>query len=131
MSGAWNRVEGFQALADWYGGTPGFHDGEMLSLTIDFPGEAVFQVSGWRTTNRVDEQGYFEHEKHFVAVFRLEGLSLIDLESDYEGGTGIIGSLGVIEAGEGIELQIFSVLGVGGRIRARGASITFAPGKPA
>ena len=129
MGSGWDRVEGFQTLAEWYGGTPGFHDGYMLALRIDFPAEAIFTVHAWRTTNRVNESGYFEHERDFVATLRMTSLSDIHFETDYDG-PGIVGSLAVVEHGDQIELRIHSVLGAGGHIRAQQAAVTFIPGKP-
>jgi hypothetical protein len=126
---AWNRVEGFQALAEWFGGTPSFHDGQMLALKVDFPREATYTVHAWRITDRVDRNGYFETENDFVATIRMVGLSRLNLESDYDG-PGIIGALTVVELGVEIELQVYSVLGAEGRIKAQRASIEFLAGKP-
>jgi hypothetical protein len=130
MSGAWDRVEGFQALAEWFGGTPGFHDGYMLALKFDFPAEAIFTVHAWRMTDRVNESGHFETERDFVATIRMSSLSEVHFETDYDG-PGIVGSLAVFEHDDQLELRIHSVLGAGGYIRAKLASVSFDPGKPA
>jgi hypothetical protein len=130
MKGVWDRVEGFQVLVDWFGEMPSFHDGQMLSLTIDFPDRAMFQVHAWRITDQVDGQGYFVHDKDFVATFRLEEVSLVDLETDYQG-PGIVNFLELAELDEVLELTIYSVLGAGGRLRAGRIAIDFQPGKPA
>ena len=130
MSRAWDRVEGFQALTDWFGGEPSFHDGYLLSLKIDFPSQATFGVHAWRMTDQVDDEGYFVHDKDFVATFRLEGLSRVDFETDYQG-RGIVNFLELAEQGEALELTIHSVLGAGGIFRAGRIAIDFQPGKPA
>jgi hypothetical protein len=129
MADAWNDVEGFQTLADWFGSTPTFHDGQVLSLDIDFPREAVLVIHAWRIMDRVDADGYFETEQDFVATIRMGGVTKLDLETDYDG-PGIVSALTTVALGDEIQLQIYSSLGVEGRIKAQRASIAFLPGKP-
>lgn len=129
MSGAWDRIEGFRALADWFGGVPSFHDGYVLGLKLEFPGVAELSLHGWAMTDRVDDRGYFELEKHFVATFRLTGVSALQLE-DFDEGAILMG-LGVREEAGLIQLDLDPVIGVGGFLRAKDISVTFVPGKPA
>ena len=129
MDEAWKRIEGFQALVDWFGGVPSFHDGYVLSLRIDFPAEAVLVLHGWSMTDRVDAQGYFELEKHFVATFRLSGLSKVALEDLVAAGS-ILERLTVTVRDDQLEFGLAPVLGTSGLLRCRRASVGFTPGKP-
>jgi hypothetical protein len=126
---AWARIEGAQALIEWFGRAPRFHDGYVLGLKLEFPGRGELVLHGWSMTDRVDAQGYFELERHFVATFVLDGVQVVDLTEFAEGA--ILDRLAVTEVDEVIRLELDPIIGVGGVLQARHVAVTFVPGKPA
>lgn len=129
MDEAWTRIDGAQVLIDWFGYPPSFHDGYVLGLKLEFPGRAELVLHGWAMTNRVDAQGYFELERHFVATFVLEGVTVIDLDGFAEGA--ILDRFVVAEVDGLIQLELDPIIGVGGVLQAQSVTVTFVPAKPA
>lgn len=125
-------VEGGQALLDWFGGrVPSFHDGHVLTVTLDSSsGQASLRVYGFTMTSETDPQGYFVLKDHAVVGFHLAGVTALELE-DSTGGSIVLGlSLSRTPEG-GYRLEIDPCMGLMGFIEAGGLSITLEPGKPA
>lgn len=77
---ALSRIDGGQALIDWFGAVPSFHDGEVLGLRLERDGVSSLVVRGHRMTSETDARGYFILDRKFVATFGLEGIDMLRLE---------------------------------------------------
>ena len=77
----WSQIAGGPDLLAWFGTVPSFHDGEILSLSLDRDGPtAVLRVHGWRFAGGADEQGYLRTDRHAVVEFRLDGVTGLELQ---------------------------------------------------
>ena len=72
-------IDGAQAVHDWFGYWPDFHDAEMVKFRVDPVAPCSLVVHTWQMTNRVNAQGYYERIKHAVVAFEMKGVSKLDL----------------------------------------------------
>lgn len=74
-------LPGGQAVIDWFGFCPDFHDGtlEKLELCDD---NALLGVRAFRMTNQINDEGFYIHDRHAVVTFRLLGVTGLKLEGD-------------------------------------------------
>ena len=71
-------LPGGQAVIDWFGFCPSFHDATLDSAAIA-GGNASLTLKAFRMTDRIDEKGYFILDRHAQVVIhmrRVTGLSL-------------------------------------------------------
>ncbi|MET7244205.1 hypothetical protein ABZT49_12620 [Methylobacterium sp. EM32] len=71
-------LPGGQAVIDWFGFCPSFHDATLDGITIA-DGSASIVLKAFRMTDEIDENGYFILDRHAQVVIhmrRVTGLSL-------------------------------------------------------
>ena len=122
------QVKGAQDLFDWFGYWPKFHDAEVTSVHLNRAGSSSLEVHAWETTNSVDAEGYFATQKHAVVTFLLYEIWELALEEFNH--QNILDRLDLVRRDSGFELTLESTYGLGGRIVAGRAEITFIPGEP-
>jgi hypothetical protein len=125
---ALGSVPGGQALIDWFGRTPRFHDAELLEINLASNGPSVLRIHTWQITDKVDDRGYFVLDKHAVVTITLDQATYVAL-TDFNL-PGIIFDLEVTRTEDGWQLLWSGSYGVEGTLRARQMHIGFAPGKP-
>ena len=69
------RIEGAQALLNWFGYWPTFHDAEVLSIVLKRSGKSQVKVHVFGGTSELDRTGA-PAVKHAVATFEFEGFVL-------------------------------------------------------
>jgi hypothetical protein len=79
MPNAIDEVAGSQALIEWFGRWPSFHDGEILSISLSRSGSSCVRIHTWEMTKEVDEKGYFILRKHVIVSFFLDELTDLEL----------------------------------------------------
>lgn len=131
------EMPGGQALIDWFGRAPSFHDAEILEITLNSRGPSTLRLHTWRLTDEVDDRGFFVLDKHAVVTITLTAVrhatvSNFDLP-------GIIFGLDITKteigteytkAETGTQLTWTSSYGVEGTLTARGVRFDLQPGKP-
>jgi hypothetical protein len=136
------EVPGGRELIEWFGQTPTFHDGQIVSLFLNRNGTSELKVHGWIATDGIDADGYTILDRHAVVTFSLEGI--MDLHLDGFSGQNVIGGLvlrratdrgrstsfPLPEAEDDIEIELIPCYGLEGFIRAKKVVISFVPGKP-
>jgi len=122
------QVKGAQALFDWFGYWPNFHDAEVISVHLNRAGASSLAIHVWETTDRMDAQGYFATQKHAVVTFLFYVITELELEEFNH--QNIVDGLVLLKEDPGLELTLDSTYGVGGRIVANRIEITFIPGEP-
>jgi hypothetical protein len=124
-----DELPGGDILKDWFGGTPSFHDAEVLSIDMRRAGATCeLRVHAFEMTEKVDEGGRFVRTKDAVVVFLLEGLTTLDLTNFNE--QNAIFALSLERAAGGFKLIIDASYGVCGFFEAREVRIKLEPGKP-
>jgi hypothetical protein len=131
------EIPGGQALIDWFGEVPSFHDAEMLRLDLHAQGTSVIELHAWLLTDEVDADGYLVEERNAIVTIALE--DIIEVEVRDFCVPSLVFEL-VITKGE-LErlyvmhgpyfcLELDSSYGVFGRITAVGLRFDFRPGRP-
>lgn len=121
-------ISGAQALYDWFGYWPDFHDAEVVKFSLDPAAPSCLVIHTWEMTKRVNEQGYYETTKHAVVKFEIDSIvnvSLVDLWKN-----SILLDLGVDKTEGGFRLSFSAAYGVSGTIESERLSLSITPGKP-
>ncbi len=114
------RLHGSDAVTQWFGGWPSFHDAEIISLNLARSGESVLRV-----------YPYYP-EKPATVDFIFEEITDVEL-ADFSG-QNVISSLGIEEAidqtkEKAIRLTLGPCYGLAGRIDAKRLRVELLPGK--
>ena len=130
MSGsALHDIPGGEALFDWFGRVPRFHDAELLEIIFSGKGSGLLRIHAWNMTNKVDARGHFVLDKHVVVTLALEGVSVISCTS-FDMVPAIIFDLEITSLDQGFRLEWSASYGVSGSISAKEVRITLEPGEP-
>ena len=117
------EIPGAVELSKWFGGFPSFHDANA-ELQINGDGTGWLKAYGFGMTDKVDQNGYYVLEKHFVATFLFEKLRSVAL-TEFQPGRSILYDLDIKKSGDSFEISFGSSYGVAGSIIAERLSITF------
>jgi len=130
MSGsALHDMPGGEALFDWFGRVPRFHDAELLEITFSGKGSGLLRIHTWNMTNEVDAKGYFILDKHVVVTLALEAVSAINC-TNFDIVPAVIIDLDISSLDQGFRLEWSASYGVSGSISAKQVRITLEPGEP-
>ena len=121
-------VEGAQAVADWFGEWPSFHDAEVLELHLARRGVSWLKLHAWRRTDEVEADGTFVLDRHAVVSFQLQ--DVLDLELADFSGQNVIAGLSIEPGERGLRLVLQPCFGLAGYIEASAISVHLAPGRP-
>lgn len=122
-------IPGGDALIEWFGRTPRFHDAELLEISFTGKGEGLLRIHAWNMTDAVDVNGYFVLDKHAVVTLALLGVHQINC-TDFDMVPGIIFDLLITKLDEHFRIEWSASYGVAGFIIARQVRVTLTPGKP-
>jgi hypothetical protein len=123
-----DSIAGAQELYNWFGYWPGFHDAEVLKLSLNIGEPSYLVLHTWEMTNKVNAQGFYELTKHVVVEFALEGISTVNIEDLWE--HSILLDLGAEKTEQGFRLDFSAAYGLCGTIEAKRLSLHVKPGKP-
>jgi Immunity protein 50 len=123
-----NEIRGAQALYDWFGKWPSFHDAEIVSVHLNRRGPSSLVIHTWSMTNEVDERGCYLLEKHVVVEFVLDEVAELDFDGFNH--QNVIFGLDLEKKGEGFVLTLDHCYGLAGTIEAKKIAIILKPGKP-
>jgi hypothetical protein len=122
-------IPGGEALFDWFGRVPRFHDAKLLEIIFSGKGSGLLRIHAWNMTNKVDARGHFVLDKHVVVTLALEGVSVISCTS-FDMVPAIIFDLEITSLDQGFRLEWSASYGVSGSISAKEVRITLEPGEP-
>jgi hypothetical protein len=128
-------IPGAADVLAWFGYWPSFHDGEVLSITLDRSHPSRIVVHTWNRTNELDAKGYYVVDKHAIVTFVLEDF-LLDREGitntqiDGFNTQNVLSSLTVRKTLEGYDLILDGIYGVSASISAKRLRLELSPGKP-
>jgi hypothetical protein len=138
-----SQIPGGAELIAWFGCEPGFHDAEIISLSLDRSAASALRLHAWNMTCEVDGGGDCLLDKHAVVTFQIE--DIIELQLDGFSAQNVIYGLKLRRArdcpevrascaapalADAIEIELAPCYGLSGRIRCRRVSVAFTPGKP-
>jgi hypothetical protein len=74
-------LPGGQAVIDWFGFCPVFHDATLERLELS-GGSALLSVRAHRMTSKIDENGFYILDRHASVTLRMRGVTGVRLEGD-------------------------------------------------
>jgi len=122
-------IPGGDALVEWFGRVPSFHDAELLEIVLSNEGVGRLRIYAWNMTSDVDAEGYFILDKHAIVILDLDGVGTVNC-TDFDMMPGIIGNLEISKADERYRIEWDASYGVAGFITAKGVRISFVPEGP-
>jgi Immunity protein 50 len=123
-----HEVAGCQALIEWFGRWPSFHDGEILSIALNRGGSSCVRIHTWEVTKEIDAKGHNIQRKHVVVSFFLERLA--DLELNGFSPQNVISGLAIQRSEAGLQLLLSPCYGIAGTLAAEAIRVEFEPGEP-
>lgn len=122
-----SNVSGGKSVIDWFGREPNFHDAKIIGICLIQGKTSSISLHAWNTTDTVDTKGYFLTEKHATVKIDFEKVDLVELSDfDFEY-DGIVYSLELSGSLASTEVSWTSSVGVEGRIKGSGVSISVSP----
>jgi hypothetical protein len=121
-------LAGADALLEWFGFWPSFHDAEVLSITLDRSGASRVRIHTWEMTPEIDSNGFYVLRKHVVVSFNLTGLKNLELAGFSS--QNVIFGLSITRLSDGLQLLLDPCHGVAGTLTAEAISVEIEPGKP-
>ena len=74
-------LPGGQAVIDWFGFCPDFHDGTLERLELS-AGNAVLTVRTYRMTSKIDAEGFYVPDRRASVTLRMRSVTGVKLEGD-------------------------------------------------
>ena len=71
-------LPGGQAVIDWFGYAPSFHDAKLTELSFA-SGNAELKIAAFRMTSDIDERGYFVLDRHAMVILSLARVTGVDV----------------------------------------------------
>ncbi len=140
----YDQIPGGQALLDWFGYVPSFHDAEIVGLDLRRTGQSLLRIHYFIApyVTEHEQGGSYVFEKHAVVTFALE--DIMDLQLNGFSHQNVIGGLtlrratdrgranyySLNQSPEDIEIELEPCYGLDGFIRAKRVSISLEPGIP-
>jgi hypothetical protein len=122
-------IPGGDALVEWFGRVPRFHDAELLEINVSGKGAGLLRIQAWNMTDEVDTKGYFVLDKHATVTLALEGVSAINCV-DFDMMPAIIFDFEITKVDEKYRIEWSTSYGVAGFINAKHVRISLVPGRP-
>ena len=128
-------VPGANAVVEWFGYWPNFHDAEVLSISLDRVTGCRVSIHAFERTSEVDSSGHYILAKHAIVTFSMEGfpgdesgVSNTRIESFNH--QNVLSRASVRRRPEGYELVLEGCFGVDASIVCERISVAVAPGLP-
>ena len=123
-----HEIPGGQALVDWFGFVPHFHDANLLDINLVSRAPSTLVIHSWRITDTVDEAGFLVHDRHAVVTITLDAVKCISLDH-FDKVPAIIHDLTVTRVKDRFELAWSGSYGAEGSLQAKAMRIDFTPGR--
>jgi hypothetical protein len=128
MQNASHEVPGADALFQWLGYWPDFHDAEVLGIDLVRNGSARVGVHTFETSNQVGEDGCYVSLKHVIISSLLERLTTIQFQGFNH--QNVMSEVALVRTKQGFQLFLEPCPGVAGRQDAEHNSIEIEPVVP-
>ena len=118
-----------QALVDWFGYWPDFHDAEILELVLRTGKPSILKLHTWEMLNEITEEGFYAQAKNCIVTFSLIDVIETSLK-DFYSHQNVLLELSVEPSTYGWTIAIIPSNGLGGRLVAQEVWVEFEPGQP-
>ena len=118
------EIDGAEALFNWFGYWPSFHDATIISVHLDGHGTSSVRIQTCEVTSELDSKGYYIARKYVTVSFLLDGIS--DLELTGPPGSVIFGAE-ISRTKQGFRLDLDPSYGLAGSLTAAKMRIEIEP----
>ena len=94
-------IPGAEAVAEFFGMWPAFHDAEILSVPVNRGATSVIRLHAWTISPQTDERGFRVKDYEGVVRFELRGIKQLVLKGEDADRQNVIESLLVEQTAEG------------------------------
>jgi hypothetical protein len=117
-----NNIPGWEAIVDWFGYSPNFHDAEVVSVDLRrSPEPSSVRIHAWRTNSDLTESGHYRQDRHALVTFTITGVAALKLEGWNH--QNVLSELWIDQADDCYILHLPDIHGVDGEIHAASISI--------
>lgn len=121
-------VEGGDAVHDWFGHAPRFHDAAIIACGFERHARTFLRIHVCRMLDETDTNGLYKSDRHAVIEIDFHRVNEIDVRSDpADAEVSIIGRWTLAPVHHGIEASWTASYGLEGRIVAARVSLTLKP----
>src|SRR5271169_2744095 len=128
MQNAIHEVPGADALFQWFGYWPDFHDAEVLEIDLNRSGSSRVRVHTFHVSDQVGKDGCYVCVKHVVVSFLLEGLKTVQLAGFNN--QNVVSEVALMRTDGGFQLFLEPCYGAEGSLTAERIRIEMEPGTP-
>ena len=114
-------IPGAQAVAEWFGRWPSFHDDEILSVHINRSGTSAMRLHVRTLKDQPDERGFYVVDREAVIRFELTGIKWLMLQG--ENRQNVIDGLAFEPTIDGCRIELAPCYGIWGEIVAQHVSV--------
>ena len=122
-------VTGAANVVAWFGRWPSFHDGEVVSLSLNRDTESVLKIHIFNVSRELTESGHYKTGSHALVVFYLANILAMEL-ADFNS-QNVISALVLSKVDDGFIIELGCCYGLCGSIRAESIRVEVEPGMPA
>ncbi len=123
------EVAGAADVVKWFGRWPSFHDGEVVSLSLNREVASVLKVHAFNTSSELTKSGHYKTGKHALVVFYLTNILAMDI-ADFNS-QNVISALVLSKTEDGFLIELGCCYGLCGSLRAESVRVEVEPGMPA
>lgn len=128
MQNVIQEVPGADALFQWFGCWPDFHDAEVLEIDLNRSGSSRIRIHTFHMSDQVGKDGCYVCVKHVIVSFLLEGLKTTKLQGFNH--QNVVSEVTLARTEEGFQLSLEPCYGVEGSLTAERIRIEIEPGVP-
>jgi hypothetical protein len=128
MQTAYHDVPGADALFQWFGYWPDFHDAEILEIDLNRSGSSRVRIHTFHVSDQVGKDGCRVCVRHVVVSFLLEGLKTTRLQGFNN--QNVVSEVMLVRTEEGLQLSLEPCYGAEGSLTAERIRIEIEPGIP-
>lgn len=111
------NIPGAEAVANWFGGWPSFHDAEIMTFHIGREQRpSSMRIRAFTTSDRTDSSGRFIRERDALVVFEFTGIRSVRIEGEDADVQNVISSLLIEQLSDGYRLVLGPCYGIAGEI---------------
>ncbi|WHO38399.1 Imm50 family immunity protein [Sphingobium sp. AP49] len=117
------NIPGTEKIVEWFGYMPNFHDSEVEEIILRRDPEAsFFSLICWRSSVPISGSDVYNREKEVVVVFRIGGISQINL-NDWNH-QNVLSKVEISKTDDGYRIDLLANFGLDGFIVADDVSVS-------
>jgi len=116
------RLAGSDAVVEWFGEWPSFHDAEITEVVLSREGCSYLRLHAWKVSSETDGQGMYTRAKEAIVSFVIREITAMELR-DLNGQNVIAGLTVTFTHESGWRVSLHGSYGLSGYIDADNVSV--------